>query len=387
MSDCLIVGGGVIGLSLAYELAGHGLRVRLIDAGRPGHEASWAGAGILPPACSTPEDPLTQLTALSNALHPQWAAELRERTRIDNGYDPSGAVYLARSSRDAAQLEQFAGLARSRNIVVERLSLEALGALEPALRPRGDVEAAYLVPAECQIRNPRHLKALLVGCAGRGVEITPAVAAEDFEIRGDRVRAVRTSRGLLTADCVCVTAGSWTGGLAAKLGIAPAIKPIRGQMVLASSPRPIISRIVNEGSRYLVPRADGRLLIGSTEEDVGFDRGTTAGAVSDLLRFAFDLVPDLETAEVERVWAGLRPATRDRLPYLGQVPGLENAFVAAGHFRGGLQLSTGTAVVMSELIRGVRPQIDLAAFRLDRHPAAAEVSAPAKRVRREVPLG
>ncbi len=164
----------------------------------------------------------------------------------------------------------------------------------------------------------------------------------------------------------------------------PAIKPIRGQMVLLSLNRMIVERIVNEGARYLVPRADGRLLVGSTEEDVGFDRDTTAGAVSDLLQFAMSLAPGLEGARVERFWAGLRPSTQDGLPYLGRLPDLENAFMAAGHFRSGLQLSPGTAVVMGQLIRGEQPTIDLSQFRTDRDKMPKVSAIAATRARHQV---
>ena len=304
MSDCLIVGGGVIGLSLAYDLAGHGLQVRLIDAGQPGREASWAGAGILPPACAAVDDPLEQLTALSNALHAQWSEELRASTGIDNGLSPVAAPFTSHGiARMRGNLTSSRRRREARSIVAQRLTPAALVEVEPALRPQGSVEAAYLVPAECQIRNPRHLKALLIACADRGVEITSGAAAEDFEVRSGFVRAVNTNLGPIRADRVCITTGSWTLGLAKKLSVAPAIKPIRGQIVLLSTARKILSRIVNEGSRYLVPRCDGRLLIGSTEEDVGFDRGTTAGAVAELLQFAIGLVPELET----RKWSGTGP--------------------------------------------------------------------------------
>ncbi|MEX2111558.1 MAG: glycine oxidase ThiO [Pirellulales bacterium] len=366
MSDVLIVGGGVIGLSLAYELAGHGAQVRVIDAGQPGREASWAGAGILPPAAPIDGDPLAQLTALSNTLHRDWAQTLRATTGIDNGYRRCGAIYLEREAQAAARLQGFARLALSHDIACERLAANELCDREPSLRPQGDVCAAYLVPGECQIRNPRHLQALLFGCARRGVEITAGAAAEEFTIRGERIESVQTCVGTLLADRVCITSGSWTGPLVRRLGVAPAIKPIRGQMVLFRTTQPILSRIVNEGSRYLVPRDDGRLLAGSTEEDVGYDRSTTAGAIAGLIEFAIGRVPELAQAAVERTWAGLRPATADGLPYIGCVPGLENAFVAAGHFRGGLQLSTGTAVVMSQLLQGLDPDVELSAFALDR---------------------
>lgn len=135
-----------------------------------------------------------------------------------------------------------------------------------------------------------------------------------------------------------------------------------------------------------MPRADCRLLVGSTEDDVGFDRGTTAAGVAGLLDFALSLVGDLSSATIERTWAGLRPSTSDGLPYLGPLPGLENVYVAAGHFRSGLQLSTGTAVVMSQWIRGEQPQVDLSMFRADRDVSPSETSILAARPAREAPL-
>ena len=144
------------------------------------------------------------------------------------------------------------------------------------------------------------------------------------------------------------------------------LRPIRGQIALLHGSRPLLTSVVNRGARYLVPRPDGRVLIGSTEDDVGFDKRTTAGAITDLLEMAFELVPELREQTLEQSWAGLRPATADRLPFIGPVPGLENAFIAAGHFRAGLGLSTGTAVVLSQLIRGETPTINLEPLRLDR---------------------
>ncbi len=366
MSECLVVGGGVVGLSIAYELAGRGRRVRVIDAAQPGREASWAGAGILPPAGSHSDEPLEQLAALSNRLHAQWWEHLRDDTGIDNGFRRSGAIYLARSATEARALQTLASVAHRRHIVVEPLSQESLREIEPAVRPRGGLEAAYYAPTECQIRNPRHLKALLVGCAQRGVEVLPGTPAEDFEIRDGRIEVVVTPAGRLSADTVCITTGAWSGALARKLGLTLEIKPIRGQILLLSQPRPVLSHIINESSRYLVPRPDGRVLVGSTEDDVGFDRSTTAQGAGDLLHFALGLVPELGNSQLERSWAGLRPATVDGMPYLGRVPSLDNAFIAAGHFRGGLQLSTGTAVVMSQLIDGETPEVDLSVFRVDR---------------------
>jgi glycine oxidase len=366
MSDCLVIGGGVIGLAIAYELAGDGRSVRLIDAGQPGHEASWAGAGILPPASAVSPDPLEQLTALSNRLHREWSETLRETTAIDNGYRRSGAFYVARDAEEAANIAALHELACATRWEMRPITRGEMHELDASLDPAGELAAAYLVPDECQIRNPRHLKALMAGCLARGVEVVAGASADEFEIRGGRVRRVLTTVGSFEADRICVASGAWTGPLAARLGVATTIRPIRGQMVLLAGQRRILGRIVNEGRRYLVPRDDGRVLVGSTEEDVGFDRTTTAGVTSDLLAFALSLVPELAAARLERTWAGLRPATADRKPYLGRVPGVENVYLAAGHFRGGLQLSTGTAVVISQLMRDERPTVDLTDFAPDR---------------------
>ena len=370
MNDCLIIGGGVIGLSLAYELAGHGLRVQVIDRSEPAQEASWAGAGILPPANrKTATHPLDQLRGLSAELHPVWAERLRAETGIDTGYRRCGGIYIARSSGEAASLHGLVGLLHEEQIAVEPLSPGQLAQLEPGLAPLAttdQIKAAFLLPDESQLRNPRHLKALLATCRGRGVEICDHAEALSFDIAGGRVRGVETNRGIFSPDRICLTSGAWTQRLLAQFGIANGVLPIRGQMILFACDAPPLGRIINEGPRYIVPRDDGRVLVGSTEEEVGFDKRTTDEALAELTTLARDLVPALRNATIEHSWAGLRPATFDGLPYLGQVPDLENTFVAAGHFRSGLFLSPATAVVMSQLLRGETPDIDLTPFRISR---------------------
>lgn len=372
MDDCLILGGGVIGLSLAYELAGHGLRVRVIDRTAPGSEASWAGAGIIPPGSNHEPKrlpPYDALVAISSKLHSAWSAQLREQTGIDNGYRVCGGLYLARNEQGRETLDAAAQCWQAGGIDARPLSIDELAQREPALTDddvRPPVTAACLLPGEAQIRNPRHLKALFAACTSRGVTVSAAVEAYDFESSRGRVSGVVTSQGMLGAGAVCVATGAWSRLLLDRLGVRSMLKPIRGQIVLLAARPGQLRHVVNEGARYLVPRPDGRVLVGSTEEDVGFEKRTTGAGVASLLQFALGLAPSLADAAIERCWAGLRPATQDGLPYLGRAPDLENVFVAAGHFRGGLHLSTGTAVVMSELVRGQAPQIDLAPFRLDR---------------------
>ena len=366
MHDVLIIGGGVIGLSLAWELARGGSHVRIIDRGEPGKEASWAGAGILPPASMTAAlHPYDRLRALGSSLHAQWAGELKEATGIDTGYLRCGGWYLARTAGESAALAAWAAASRAEGIDVQRIGLDELPSLEPGLAlgsGAGRVRAAYLVPGEAQLRNPRHLQALLAACLAQGVEVTPHVQAAQAVIASGQIAEIQTSVGPVRACRYCFTAGAWTGQLLAQLGVAVHVLPIRGQMVLFRCERPPIARIVNEGSRYLVPRDDGRLLAGSTEEEVGFDKRTTPAAIRELTEFACQLVPELAASEVERTWAGLRPGSLDGLPYMGPLPHLANAFVAAGHFRSGLYLSPAVAVVMSQLLRGEVPEFDLEPF-------------------------
>lgn len=368
MDDVLIIGGGVIGLSLAWELAQRGLSVQVIDQGEPGREASWAGAGIIPAAKYFPSQyPYEQLRGMGAELHPRWAKELKSLTGIDNGYRRCGGLHLARTPGEAAALAAWATMLREEDLDVEQVAVADLGEIEPQLA-RGNClpSAALLIPAEAQIRNPWHLQALTAACQQSGVNIAPRVALKSIRVSGSTVAEVETTAGLLTARQFCIAAGAWTGQLLRQAGRQADILPIRGQMVLFRCAAPPISRIINVGSRYLVPREDGHLLAGSTEEEVGFDKRTTEEAIAELIDFARSLVPELHLATVKQTWAGLRPGSFDGLPYLGPLPGVKNAFIAAGHFRSGLYLSPATAVVMSQLMRGETPQVDLAPFRVGR---------------------
>jgi glycine oxidase len=369
MDDCLIIGGGVIGLSLAYTLADGGWRVRVVDRSQPGREASWAAAGLIPPPPNPPNPtPLERLTALSCSLYPELSAKLRAETGIDNGYSRCGGINLADKSL-ATGLATTAAEFRRVRATVEDLSPEAVVNLEPALHKAfaaGQIDSAILLPEESQFRNPRHLHALEAACRSRGVEISADTEVEDFELAGGQIQAARTKNGLLAAKRFCITSGTWSGRLLERLGSRPTIKPIRGQIVLLKSKEPLLRRVVYIGPHYFVPRADGRTLVGSTVEDVGFDCRATPEGVRELLDFALHWLPQLQAAEVERSWAGLRPGSVDGAPYLGSIPGLKNAFIAAGHFRSGLILAPATALVMAQLMRGEKPAVDLEPFRVDR---------------------
>ena len=377
MADCCIIGGGVIGLSIARELAGRGATVRVLARGDGRDAASWAAVGIFPPAPDwAGNPPHAALTAWSDRLHRQWAVELLAETGIDNGLRQCGGLHVA---HDAEALERLRGSARdwaARGTVCRELDGPSLAACEPALAgavTRGTLVGAILLPEEQSLRSPRHLRALEASCRLRGVEV--ARGAEVFDVRriGGRVAGVVARIGgmdeTVTADTFILAAGAWTSGLGVAWGLDIATRPIRGQIALLALPRQVLTRVVNRGLEYLVPRDDGHLLVGSTLEDVGFEPTTTDAAIGRLLALAGDLLGDAARLPPARTWAGLRPGSVDGLPTIGPVPGLDNAFVAAGHFRAGLHQSTGTAVMVADMVTGGMPAVDPGFFAADRPPA------------------
>jgi glycine oxidase len=366
-SDIIIVGGGVIGLSIAYVLAREGVRATLLDRREFGREASWAGAGLIPPHTERLTiHPTVDLRSWSAVLYPEWSAALAEETGIDNGYRRTGGVDVARTSREDQELRTAAGRWRVEGIVYERMAPRDFARVEPALSP--ELLSAYFLPDRAQIRNPRHLKALVRSANLRGVGLRPGVEVLGFDVDGGRVTAVRTAEGLLPCGVAVVAAGPWSAALLEGVGVRVPTPPVKGEIVLLRSDRTLLRRVVEHGKNYLVPRDDGRILVGATEEDVGFDVRPTPAGLRDLLDEALRLCPSLAGAEVERSWAGLRPGSIDTKPYLGHAPGFSNLIVATGHKRSGLQLAPATAEVIADLALGRPPRIDLTPFRPDRPP-------------------
>jgi glycine oxidase len=349
--DVLVVGGGVIGLTTAYYLAREGMDVCVVDAGPFGRQASWAGAGILPPAnAAHAQTPLDHLRACSVAAYPHLSATLREETSIDNGYRLCGGIELPEPGQSPADLptDEY----HSPGVTAVALSQSDLQE-----RSGWRVEAPFGVHLLelAQVRNPWHLRALEAACRARGVDLRP-----DWPVRRLDNHGVEGDRGRLSASWVVVTSGAWTGNL-----LPLPIRPIRGQMLLLRV-TPALRPILACGKRYLVPREDGRVLVGSTEEAVGFDSQPTATALAELHGFALGLCPELAEAPIEAQWAGLRPASGDGMPYIGFVPRSERILVAAGHFRAGLQLAPATAEMLVAMILGRPTPLDPSAFRLDR---------------------
>jgi glycine oxidase len=368
-ADVLIIGGGVIGLTTAWFLSHEGASVVVVEQGEVGQQASWAGAGIIPPGDpARARSPIDLLRAHSAAMYPGISQQLREQTGIDNGFLVCGGIELPDPDEPGRDLptEEW----HSEGISFELLDRAGLHRLQPDLA--ADLDRGAFLPGMAQVRNPRHVKALHAGCVAGGVRFETGWPVKRLLLDGNRALAVEGERGRLSARQFLLAAGAWTEALLRDLGWAPGIRPIRGQIVLLNTGREGVRPLLLQGKRYLVPRRDGRILAGSTEEDVGFDTRTTKEGIGGLLAFAHRLVPSLTQAEVERTWSGLRPGSPDGLPYLGRIPGWDNLHISAGHFRAGLQLSPGTGLVMAQHLLGQPTLLSLEPFRLDRPPATAQ---------------
>ncbi len=375
--DIVLIGGGVVGLTTALTLAEDGVSVTLLDRQSVGREASWAGAGMLPPGnlakATTPE---ARLRSYSHSLWPDFAAALAERTGIDIGYHVCGAIDVS-SANTQHEFQQHCQQWREEEIRVESLSAGEVHRHVADLDDR--FNGGMFLPDFAQVRNPRYLQALKAACLQRGVEILEHVHSLEFRRESDRISEVRTDGRRMCSEKVCFTAGAWTTALLEPLGFSIPVKPVRGQIVQLQLPAQPFRCVIEMGRRYLVPRRDGLILVGSTEEDVGFTKTTTTEGIAGLLEFAKSLVPSLAQAEVVVTWAGLRPGSPDELPLLGRVPGFSDAFIGAGHFRSGLQMSPATGRILADLLLNRTPAISLDGLTPDRFSENQNTPSPALR--------
>ena len=357
MPDVLIAGGGVIGLSTAWELAEQGVSVALIEQSRLGQEASWAGAGMLPPGnldCASPGEPA--LRALSYTAWPDWSGRLHASTGIDTGFRNSGSLRLVSEEDASAEFNDW----KNECVTAELLTHREMLQWEPEIR--AEQMLAVRLPQQCQVRNPRLLKALVAACREAGVEFHEGTPVVGWDFEQERIVAARTATGAVSAGQFVITAGAWSKTLLEAADCLLSVEPVRGQIALLRSRSGLFRHIVERGTRYLVPRDDGRVIAGSTEEWVGYLKANTARGIQGLLEFAAECVPALADAELERCWSGLRPHLKNALPIIGKVPQTENLYVAAGHFRSGLQNSPGTAILLREELLGQPNSIDLQPF-------------------------
>jgi glycine oxidase len=337
----MVVGAGALGLASAEALLKQGAAVTVLERGAVGRESSWAGGGILSPLCPWDyPDVVTQLTSRGAALFGAWAAELYRSTGIDPEYQTSGMLVLPPFDMQAA-LQWCAA---------HGMRAEA-------------VDGGLLLPDVAQARNPRLLQAQRARVEQLGGRIVEQCAVQELVVEHDAVRKLLTSRGEFSAERYIVTAGAWSkqvlGEHASQLGI----KPVRGQMLLFKFDTPPLPHIVLHQGMYLIPRRDGHLLVGSTLEDVGFDKSTTDEAREMLLQHALELLPALRDKPVVKHWSGLRPGSPDNIPTIGCHPVLENLYINSGHFRYGVTMAPASVEVLLNELNGEAQLFDVSPYK------------------------
>lgn len=361
--DVVVLGGGVIGCASALRLAEAGAKVVVYERSAPGAEASSAAAGILGAQIEArAPGPATDLSLASRELWPGFAEKLRKGTGIDVEQRTCGVLELASDAAGLDAVASHAAWQTELGLTVERLDAEAVRAIEPALA--GELAGGVRFVGDGRVDPPKLMRAVQVAASRAGVRFTTGTQARSVEHARGRVTGVSLDDGrAIAAAHVVVAAGSWSsliGGLPIER---LAVRPARGQIVELTTGAPLFRSVVFAPGCYFSPRDDGRLLVGSTLEFVGFRREVTARAVRDLLDAALRIAPALADAAIGRTWSGFRPATDSGRPLLGPA-GVEGLVLATGHFRNGILLAPITAEIVHASVLGRPPPLDLAPFAL-----------------------
>ncbi|MES1981940.1 MAG: glycine oxidase ThiO [Pseudomonadota bacterium] len=351
-SDFLIVGAGVIGLATAQHLLGLGMSVTVLERGVTAEESSWAGGGILSPLCPWDyPDEVTRLTERGASLFARWAAELRVMTGIDPEYDVSGLLVLPPFDLQTAKnwCATHAVQLLQADASNGGLSGESMG---------------IVLPQVAQVRNPRLMQALRQRVELLGGRIVEHCAVQSLKSAADRVHVALTARGEFSAENFIIAAGAWSTQVLGPHALRLDIKPVRGQMLLYKFPAPPLHHIVVQGDLYLIPRRDGHLLVGSTLEDVGFDKNITPAAYASLYQRAAQILPQLEGMPLAQHWAGLRPASPRNIPTIGRHPHLKNLYLNSGHYRYGVTMAPASVEILMNEITGAAQPFDIVPYQV-----------------------
>jgi glycine oxidase len=353
----VIVGGGVIGLLTAFNLASAGQQVVLLERSNVGQESSWAGGGIVSPLYPWRYSPaVTALAHWSQDFYPQLAEHLYTATGIDPEVHTTGLYWL-----DLDDEAEALAWAQREQRPLSAVDISAAHDAVPVLGS-GFARAIYMADV-ANVRNPRLIKSLKAA-----LSLLPAVTIHEhcevsgFIREGERVLGVQTSLGEIRSDQVVLAAGAWSGELLQSLGLALPVEPVKGQMILYKCASDFLSCMVLAKGRYAIPRRDGHILVGSTLEHEGFDKTPTSSALESLKASAVELIPALAQAEVVGHWAGLRPGSPEGIPYIGPVPGQAGLWLNCGHYRNGLVLAPASCQLFADLMLGREPIIDPAPY-------------------------
>ncbi len=381
--DIVIVGGGVIGLTVVRALALRGIRdVLLIERGTLGAEASFAAAGMLAPQAEADcADDFFRLCCQSRDMYPAFAAFLREETGIDIQLETTGTLYLAFTEHDVDEVEKRYAWQTNAGLAIERLSTIAARHLEPSISE--NVRAALKFPLDAQVENRRLINALAISNERSGVRMVTDTTVRSVKTDRSRVAGVETSRGFVSTESVVISSGAWTSllGILDKTATDETvsdetkphrlssdkalpdfrIEPVRGQMLGFEANPQIARHVIYSPRGYIVPRSDGRLLAGSTTEHAGFDKRVTGEGVYSILSRALEISPQIMSLALTASWAGLRPRAADDLPVLGPCAEIEGVFYATGHYRNGILLApiTGELIAQAIVDKVVSPALNI----------------------------
>jgi glycine oxidase len=363
-AEVVIIGGGVIGLSIARSLALRGVRdVTVVEKNEFAREASWAAGGILAPQIEADSsNDFFRLACASRDLYGDFARDLRDESGIDVELDLTGTLCVAFTEEEEIEFRSRYDWQRGEGLDVEWLSGGQARRLEPCLSEQ--VRCALRFPNDLQVENRRLVRALLISNKKFGVQLIDHCAVLDVQVIDGRVRGVNTSQGLIGASSIIIAAGAWS------LMIDPAnsiqVEPVRGQMLCFQAQPQIARHVIYSSHGYLIPRADGRLLAGSTSEEVGFDKSVTDDGVNQITSLAREIAPAVTKLPLLDSWAGFRPRAADDLPVLGRSNEIEGLVYATGHYRNGILLAPITGELIAETIVSRKTPAALAAFSPER---------------------
>lgn len=361
--DSIIIGAGIMGLLTARELAKAGLKVCVLDQSAVGRESSWAGGGILSPLYPWRyAKPVQRLAQWSQQYYPELVASLYSDTGIDPERRESGLLVL--DNNELALAQQWAQQYPMRLDTLDNKQLAEL-ALSLSSELAANTEQALWFPDIGQIRNPSLLKSLNKDVLQRGVEIREQTQVKSLLISNGKITGVQTATGKIEADNVIACSGAWTRELLQMTGATVDVQPVKGQMLMYKANPELLTQIILHQDRYVIPRRDGRILVGSTLEFTGFDKSTSEQASEDIQTAAKKIIPALANFPVERHWAGLRPGTSEGIPYIYADEKVQGLFVNCGHYRNGVVLGPASARLIADLVLQRAPIIDPQLFLAD----------------------
>jgi glycine oxidase len=358
MPEAIVVGGGVMGLAAARELRMRGRSVTLLERAQPGRAASWASAGIIGATLHDESDPRFLLRQVSRDLWPGFADAVHAESGMDPEYRETGCVQLATDDDELGVLRRAAQRLAGGPDAGTILDAKHLHELEPALSPK---LLGGLLVAGGNVDNRRLCRALEIAVRRAGVRVKTGAEVRALTTRGDRVTGIETSDGSLVADLVVLAAGAWSAGIK-NVRPTPPVAPQRGQILALDQASVGISHVLlTSHDPYFVPRCDGRLVIGATREEAGWDPSLTAGGVASLLNRAMQVVPALEHCPIAELWTGFRPLSSDGLPLIGRAA-LDGLYFLTGHGPSGIAPLPGSVALLMALIHGEPPPLPPEAF-------------------------